>query len=69
MTSGVRNFKVILCGEYGVGKSSIFRRFVDNSFATYQDVTSQLGLDHFAKKFIICKDCEIEVGLYNYVYC
>lgn len=41
--------KVILCGEYGVGKSSIFRRFTNNTFITATDRKSTLGLDHFDK--------------------
>lgn len=43
--------KVILIGEYGVGKSSIFRRFTTNSFVTATDRTVTLGLDNFGKVF------------------
>jgi Ras-related protein Rab-6A len=59
----IPSYKVILCGEYGVGKSSIFRRYVDNSFIETQDYMSNIGLDHFAKKFVIFKDCELEVSV------
>lgn len=45
--------KVILCGEYGVGKSSIFRRFVDNSFIDETGPRSTIGLDNFTKNFQI----------------
>lgn len=31
-TITVPEFKVILCGEYGVGKTSLFRRFLNDSF-------------------------------------
>jgi len=41
--------KVILCGEYGVGKSSLFRRFTANTFTTATDRQSTLGLDHYSK--------------------
>lgn len=41
--------KVILCGEYGAGKSSLFRRFTNNTFVTSTDRQSTLGLDHFEK--------------------
>jgi len=41
--------KVILCGEYGVGKSSLFRRFTSNTFTTANDRQSTLGLDHYSK--------------------
>lgn len=62
-TVRVPELKVILCGEYGVGKSSIFRRFTNNTFVTATDRQSTLGLDHFHKiykvgdkdvKVIIC---------------
>lgn len=43
--------KVILCGEYGVGKSSLFRRFATNTFITATDRASTLGLDHFEKAY------------------
>ena len=29
--------KVILCGEFGVGKSSLFRRFMSDTFTTATD--------------------------------
>jgi small GTP-binding protein len=43
--------KVILIGEYGVGKSSIFRRFATNTFTTDSSKRSTLGLDFYAKPF------------------
>lgn len=43
--------KVILCGEYGVGKSSLFRRFINNTFVPNSDRRSTLGLDHFDKLY------------------
>ncbi|XP_063228524.1 ras-related protein Rab-30 isoform X1 [Bacillus rossius redtenbacheri] len=43
--------KVILCGEYGVGKSSLFRRYAANAFVTATDRRSTLGLDHFDKAY------------------
>lgn len=43
--------KVILCGEFGAGKSSIFRRYTNDTFVTSTDRSSTLGLDHFAKVF------------------
>lgn len=41
--------KVILCGEFGVGKSSLFRRFMNDTFTTATDRQSTMGLDHFGK--------------------
>lgn len=52
--------KLILCGEYGAGKSSIFRRYTNNSFVTSTDRSSTLGLDHFSKSFTV-NDREIKV--------
>lgn len=43
--------KVILCGEYGVGKSSLFRRFINNTFVPNADRRTTLGLDHFEKPY------------------
>ena len=45
--------KLILCGEYGAGKSSIFRRYTNNSFVTSTDRSSTLGLDYFSKSFTV----------------
>lgn len=45
--------KVILCGEYGVGKSSLFRRFAFNLFIPPSAKQSTLGLDHFNKEYTI----------------
>ena len=49
MASGLPTYKVILCGDYGVGKTSIFRRFVDNAFSEDSGPQSTIGIDHFAK--------------------
>lgn len=43
--------KIILCGEYGVGKSSLFRRYATNTFVTATDRKSTLGLDHYEKVY------------------
>ncbi|XP_030570662.1 ras-related protein Rab-14 [Drosophila novamexicana] len=43
--------KVILCGDYGVGKSSLFRRFTNNTFVTETDRKSTLGLDHIDREY------------------
>lgn len=56
--------KVILCGEYGVGKSSLFRRFMSNTFTTSTDRKSTMGLDHFGKNYNI-GDKEIKLQLWD----
>lgn len=53
--------KVILCGEYGVGKSSLFRRFTNNTFVTATDRQSTLGLDHYDKVYKVADDRDIRV--------
>lgn len=52
--------KLILCGEFGAGKSSIFRRYTNNTFVTSTDRASTLGLDHFSKVYV-ANDREIKV--------
>ncbi|XP_050082047.1 ras-related protein Rab-30 [Anopheles aquasalis] len=56
--------KIILCGEYGVGKSSLFRRFATNNFVTTTDRKSTLGLDHFGRTFNV-GDKEIKLQLWD----
>lgn len=58
--------KIILCGEYGVGKSSIFRRFANNTFVTATDRKSTLGLDHFYKTYRI-GDKDLKVDLMKFL--
>ena len=43
--------KVILCGEFGVGKSSLFRRYAFNTFVSSNSRQSTLGLDHYNKEY------------------
>ncbi|XP_071455171.1 ras-related protein Rab-1 [Hetaerina americana] len=56
--------KVILCGEYGVGKSSLFRRYTANTFVTSTDRQSTLGLDHYDKPYKI-EDKVIKLQLWD----
>lgn len=55
--------KVILCGEYGAGKSSIFRRYTNDTFVTSTDRASTLGLDHFSKSFTV-NEREVKVNIF-----
>lgn len=50
-TVRVSEQKVILTGEYGVGKTSLFRRFCSNTFTNASDRQSTLGLDHTSKVY------------------
>ena len=53
MATGLPNYKVILCGEYGVGKSSIFRRFMNNTFVNQTGKKSTIGLDQSSRVYNI----------------
>ena len=53
MATGVPSYKVILHGEYGVGKSSIFRRFMNNTFTTATGKKSTIGLDQSTRTYTI----------------
>merc|ERR1712087_85202 len=54
----------ILCGEYGVGKSSLFRRFMSDTFTTATDRKSTLGLDHYSKVFTV-EEKEMKLQLWD----
>jgi len=58
----VPEVKVILTGEYGVGKSSLFRRFATNTFTSDNSKRSTLGLDFYAKPF---PDYNIKLQLWD----
>ena len=56
MATGMPNYKIILCGEYGVGKSSLFRRFMNNTFTMEvkpQGKKSTIGLDQANQTFMV----------------
>ncbi|XP_053959146.1 uncharacterized protein LOC129248222 [Anastrepha obliqua] len=56
--------KVILCGDYGVGKSSLFRRFTNDTFVTDTDRKSTLGLDHIDRDYTV-GDKQIKLQLWD----
>jgi len=56
--------KVILCGEFGVGKSSLFRRFMNDTFTTATDRKSTMGLDHYGKVYNV-KEKELKLQLWD----
>ena len=51
MASGPPNYKIILCGEYGVGKSALFRRFMNDTFTEEIGRKSTIGLDQASQSF------------------
>ncbi|KAI5704476.1 hypothetical protein M8J76_001572 [Diaphorina citri] len=56
--------KVILCGEYGVGKSSLFRRYAYDTFISSSSRKSTLGLDNFNKEYKV-DDRSIQMQLWD----
>ena len=58
--------KVILCGDYGVGKTSLFRRFIDDDFHS-DDAdaakSSVLGMDFSTREFDVGDRCSVKVGM------
>lgn len=67
----IPEFKVILCGEYGVGKTSLFRRYTTDTYietAFLDPITtrqSTLGLDHFSKRFDVAGLKTIKIQLWD----
>ena len=51
MATGPPNYKIILCGEYGVGKSALFRRFMNDSFTQEMGRKSTIGLDQASQSY------------------
>ena len=51
MATGPPNYKIILCGEYGVGKSSLFRRFMNDTLSEERGTKSSIGLDQASQMF------------------
>ncbi|CDW59691.1 GTP binding protein ypt7 [Trichuris trichiura] len=46
-------YKLVLCGDYGVGKSSLFRRFVYDKFVDSSNKRSTIGFDNYEKVYLI----------------
>lgn len=55
-------YKVVLVGDFGTGKTSLIRRFVDNSFS--EDYISTIGVS-ISKKEIISKDKKSTIMLWD----
>ena len=70
-TISIPEFKVILCGEYGVGKTSLFRRFATNSFVETKEMSalksrqSTLGLDHLSRRFDTNSNKSLKIQLWD----
>lgn len=58
--------KVILVGDFGVGKSSLFRRFMNDTFVASTDRKATLGQHLMREIFIGSKKFMIFAGLDHY---
>ncbi|NHI92652.1 MAG: GTP-binding protein [Candidatus Lokiarchaeota archaeon] len=56
-------FKVVICGDHGVGKTSLLRRFVENKFD--KDYLSTLGANILSKEYVTPKGNIIELLLWD----
>lgn len=56
-------WKVIVVGDSGVGKTSLYRRFVHNEFSTYN---MMIGMDFFTKQVEINQRC-VKLQLWDIV--
>ena len=66
MATGLPSFKVILHGEYGVGKSSIFRRFMNDSFTPHTGKQSTIGLDQCTRTMDVDgQDVKVKILTWN----
>ena len=53
MATGPPNYKIILCGEYGVGKSALFRRFMNDTWTEEIGRKSTIGLDQASQSYTV----------------
>ena len=54
-----------MVGEYGVGKSSLFRRFANDTFVSAADRASTLGLDHVGRVYETGKETPASSNISN----
>lgn len=67
MATGAPTYKIILCGEYGVGKSSLFRRFMNDTFMMEKGKKSTIGLDQASQSFHVGGE-EVKVNKYFFEF-
>lgn len=61
--AGQFSTKVIVCGDYQVGKTSLIRRFVDNTFK--ENYIATIGVDITKKEMKIQEDCTIDFIIWD----
>jgi len=57
--------QLVLCGDFGVGKTSLFRRFLYDAFWPDDDdsaKSSMLGMDYSTRQFDVGDGCSAKVN-------
>lgn len=62
MTDPQLNFKIVLVGESGVGKTNLLSRYINNKFFVGQNTT--IGIE-FSSKIITIKETPVKVQLWD----
>ncbi len=62
MTEPQLNFKVVLLGESGVGKSNLLSRYINDKFFLGQNNT--IGIE-FSSKIITIKETPVKIQLWD----
>ena len=63
LPKGVFSIKVILCGDYRVGKTSLIRRFVNDSFE--QSYVATIGVDISRREMRFDENCNLNFLLWD----
>ena len=62
MTEPQLNFKVVLVGESGVGKTNLLSRYINNKFFVGQNTTIDI---EFSSKVISIKGTQVKVQIWD----
>ena len=57
------NYKMVVLGDGGVGKTSLIRRFIDKTFKT--DYKSTIGVSHLVKKYPLNENVTVTLNLWD----
>ena len=57
------NYKMVVLGDGGVGKTSLIRRFIDKTFKT--DYKSTIGVSHLVKKYPLNENVTVTLNMWD----
>ncbi len=57
------NYKMVILGDGGVGKTSLIRRFIEKSFKT--DYKSTIGVSHLVKQYTLSENITVTLNLWD----